>query len=132
VSTAAPVPETHKLEGDDAFEVLRQTGLRELARDSFMRFRAADGVSPRRRQPDVSWLAFGSGLAVVLWLGFTGALALYLAESREFGETYGPLAGTIGILLWTLFTSLAFFLGLAFAAQLEAIRAGTPGPRLRS
>jgi YihY family inner membrane protein len=88
-------------------------------------------VSPHRRQPEVSWLAFGSGLAVLLWLGFTGALALYLAESREFGETYGPLAGTIGVLLWTMLTSVALFAGLAFAAQLEAVRAGTPEPRVR-
>jgi hypothetical protein len=34
----------------------------------------------------------------------------------------------IGILAWALLTSLAAFLGLAFAAQLEAVRAGVQGP----
>jgi hypothetical protein len=34
----------------------------------------------------------------------------------------------IGILAWALLTSLAAFLGLAFAAQLEAVRAGVPSP----
>jgi hypothetical protein len=34
----------------------------------------------------------------------------------------------IGILAWALLTSLAAYLGLAFAAQLEAVRAGVPGP----
>jgi hypothetical protein len=34
----------------------------------------------------------------------------------------------IGILAWALLTSLAAHLGLAFAAQLEAIRAGVPSP----
>jgi YihY family inner membrane protein len=85
--------------------------------------------APRRRQPQVSWLAFGSGLAVVLWLGFTALLAQYLsASTASFGQTYGPLAGVIGVLLWAFATSFALLLGLAFAAQLEAVRAGVPGP----
>jgi len=84
--------------------------------------------SPRRRQPAASWLAFGSGVSVLLWFLFTGLLSLYLTQSTSFGETYGPLAGMIGLLLWTFLTSLAIYLGIAFAAQLEAVRAGTPGP----
>ena len=50
--------------------------------------------------------------------------------TESFGATYGPLAGTIGILLWTFLTSIALFLGLAFAAQLEAVRAGVERPRV--
>jgi YihY family inner membrane protein len=86
-------------------------------------------VSPNRSQPAFSWLAFGSTLSVLLWFAFTGLLAIYLGISRDFGETYGPLAGLIGLLLWSFLTALALFLGLAVAAQLEAIRAGEPGPR---
>ena len=85
-------------------------------------------ASPYRSQPSPSWLALGAGLAVVLWFAFTGMLAAFLSLSRGFGETYGPLAGTIGLLLWTLLTALALFLGLAVAAQLEAVRAGQPEP----
>jgi YihY family inner membrane protein len=84
--------------------------------------------SPRRRQPAASWLAVGSSVSVLLWFLFTGLLSLYLTGSTAFGETYGPLAGMIGLLLWTFLTSLAVYLGIAFAAQLEAVRAGTPGP----
>ena len=89
-------------------------------------FRAA----PRRHQPSWSWLAVGSGMSVLLWFIFTGALALYLdASSGTFGRTYGPLTGIIAILIWTFLTSLAIYLGLAFAAQLEAVRAGVPAPK---
>jgi uncharacterized BrkB/YihY/UPF0761 family membrane protein len=89
-------------------------------------FRAA----PRRHQPSWSWLAVGSGVSVLLWFLFTGALALYLdASSGTFGRTYGPLTGVIAILIWTFLTSLAIYLGLAFAAQLEAVRAGVPTPK---
>ena len=48
----------------------------------------------------------------------------------SFGATYGPIAGTIGVLLWTFLTSIALFFGLSFAAQLEAVRAGVPEPRV--
>ena len=85
-------------------------------------------VSPRRRQPSASWLALGSILAVVLWFAFTGLLGAYIGLSQDFGETYGPLAGVIGLMLWAFGTALALFLGLAVAAQLEAVRAGSPDP----
>jgi YihY family inner membrane protein len=86
--------------------------------------------SPRRRQPEASWLAFGAGVSALLWLVFMAVLALYMDATDSFGATYGPIAGTIGVLLWTFLTSLALFLGLAFAAQLEAVRAGVPEPRV--
>ena len=85
--------------------------------------------APRRRQPEATWLALGSGVAAALWLVFVGVLYLFLEATNSFGATYGPLAGTIGVLLWTFLTSVALFLGLAFSAQLEAVRAGVPGPR---
>ena len=86
--------------------------------------------SPRRQQPEPSWLAFGAGVSALLWLAFMGVLALYIDATESFGETYGPLAGTIGVLLWAFLTSVALFGGLAFAAQLEAVRAGIDAPRV--
>jgi uncharacterized BrkB/YihY/UPF0761 family membrane protein len=44
--------------------------------------------------------------------------------SSSFGSTYGPLTGVMALLLWAYLTSIALFLGIAFAAQLEAVRAG--------
>jgi len=85
-------------------------------------------VSPRRPQPSAAWLALGSTLAVLLWFAFTGVLALYVEATRGFGETYGPLAGVIGLMLWAFVSALALFFGLAVAAQLEAERAGVPDP----
>jgi len=87
-------------------------------------------VAPRRRQPEPSWLALGSGLSAVLWLAFTGVLSLFVGASDNFGTTYGSLAGTIALLLWTLLSAVALFLGVAFAAQLEAVRAGVTATRV--
>jgi YihY family inner membrane protein len=86
--------------------------------------------APRRRQPEPSWLAFGAAAAAVLWFAFMGLFALYVEATDSFGATYGPLAGTIGVLLWTFLSAIALFLGLAFAAQLEAVRAGVVDPRV--
>jgi YihY family inner membrane protein len=87
-------------------------------------------VAPRRRRPEASWLAVGAGVAATLWLVFMGMLVAYFELAGSFGATYGPLAGTIGLLLWAFLTSVALFLGVAFAAQLEAVRAGVPEPRI--
>jgi uncharacterized BrkB/YihY/UPF0761 family membrane protein len=56
--------------------------------------------------------------------------AIYVSATDSFGSTYGPLAGTIGVLLWTFLSAVALFLGVAFAAQLEAVRAGVSAPKV--
>lgn len=84
--------------------------------------------APRRRQPGFSWLAVGAGLALGLWLLFSLALAYYVSHSSSVGTVYGPLTGIFALLIWSQLTSVALVLGLAFAAQLEAVRAGVPSP----
>jgi uncharacterized BrkB/YihY/UPF0761 family membrane protein len=232
MSTATRVPETHQLEGDDALNALRRTGWGPLAKDSFQRFRAADGFSHARALAfqitftllpaiiavvglatilhaakfrdilrhtvtrlapgpagDIVVAAFkqgertvGGGARAALLFG---AVATLISAATAMGQVerganriYGveqdrppqaaaarrvlagrrlgavgtalicvhrparavswpehdlradlrPMAGMIGILAWALLTSLAAFLGLAFAAQLEAVRAGVPRP----
>jgi YihY family inner membrane protein len=85
--------------------------------------------SPRRRQPSLSWLAFGAAVATIGWLIVTGALGLFFAASRDFGQTYGPLAGIVALLLWSLLSAIAVLYGGAVAAQLEAVRAGVRTPQ---
>ena len=84
--------------------------------------------APRRRQPSLSWLALGSGIAVVLNLLTTSLLALYVRLSPSFGDIYGPLAGVFALLLWSLLSAMGLFFGTAVCAQLEAVRAGHPDP----
>jgi YihY family inner membrane protein len=80
-------------------------------------------VAPNRNQPRISWLIVGGLTGTVLWLAFSGGLAAYLALSSTFGDTYGPLAGLMGLLIWAQLTGLALLSGIAFAAQLEEERA---------
>jgi YihY family inner membrane protein len=85
--------------------------------------------SPRRHQPEWSWLAIGALVSVIFVLIVTMALSGFFLLSSTFGETYGPLAGFVALLLWTMLSSIALLYGVAVAAQLEAVRAGVPSPR---
>ena len=87
---------------------------------------AAFRWAPRRRQPAASWMAVGSAVALVLWVALTGLLAAFVRTSGSFGAVYGPLTAVMALLLWAFMTGIALFLGLSFAAQLEAVRAGIP------
>ena len=53
----------------------------------------------------------------------------FFAVSHSFGDTYGPLAGMVALLLWAFLSSVAIFFGAAAAAQLEAVRAGNREPQ---
>jgi len=85
--------------------------------------------SPRRRQPQLSWLAFGATISVVLWALCTAGLGLFFSWNTSFDKTYGPYAGMIALLVWALLSSVAILLGGATAAQLEAMREGVLTPQ---
>jgi YihY family inner membrane protein len=84
--------------------------------------------APRRRQPALTWLALGAGVAVVLSTTATGLLAGYVSVSGSFAATYGSLGGVFALLLWSLLSSIALFAGTAVCAQLEFVRAGQQHP----
>jgi YihY family inner membrane protein len=68
MSTAAAVPETWELSGDDAWEMLTTIGRLRLAADAFRRFRAADGTSHARSMAFLSIMIVIQGVVVVLGL----------------------------------------------------------------
>lgn len=99
-------------------------GLTLLAAGLALLFKAA----PNRPQPGLRWLALGGTVATVGWLLVSLALASFLNTSRLFGETYGPLAGFMGLVLWAQLSGIAILFGIAVAAQLEAIQADVDEP----
>jgi YihY family inner membrane protein len=85
--------------------------------------------SPRRDQPGWSWLAFGAILAVILLAIVTAGLDAMFQASSTFGQTYGPLAGIVALLVWAMLASVALLFSGAIGAQLEAVRGGRPDPQ---
>ena len=63
----------------------------------------------------------------MLWWLVSLLLAAYVTQSGDFGATYDPLTGVMALLLWANLTGIALFVGVAFAAQLEARRVGISG-----
>ncbi|MCZ3386054.1 MAG: YihY/virulence factor BrkB family protein [Actinomycetia bacterium] len=78
--------------------------------------------SPNRRQPGYTWLIYGAAVSVLLTVGASIVLALFFRWSPTFGDTYGPLAGMIGLLLWCYAIAVAGLFGIAITAQLEQER----------
>lgn len=112
---------------ETAWDVLRwPVGLLALVLAVTVLFKFA----PRRRQPGLTWLGIGAAGTVLVWLAVSGLLALYVAESGNFGDTYGPLTAIIALLLWANVTGMALLGGFALSAQLEAVRAGQHDPLL--
>ena len=74
-------------------------------------------------------MAYGSTVSVLGWVLVTVALSVFFAVSTSFGDTYGPLAGIVALLMWAFLSSIAIFFGAAVAAQLEAVRAGAARPQ---
>ena len=70
-----------------------------------------------------------TGVSVLLWCAVTIALGLFFNVSTSFGQTYGPLAGVVALLLWAFLSATALLFGAAIAAQLESVRAGEPEPQ---
>lgn len=84
--------------------------------------------SPRRHQPNMSWLVYGTGIGVLCWAAVTLIFGVVFSASSSFGDTYGPLAGIVALQLWTFFSAVTLLFGVAIAAQLEAVRAGLRAP----
>jgi YihY family inner membrane protein len=86
---------------------------------------AAFRFAPRERLASARLLWAGTIVAVVLWVVFTIALAVYFSWRSSSGSNpYGPLLAIIALLLWSMLTSLALHLGMSTTAEL----AGAPRP----
>ena len=97
MSTAAKVPETWDLTGDDARKTLLETGRRNLVKNAFVRLRAADGFSHARSLAFVTSLVLVQGLVTVV--GFTVAFG-DLRLSKEVVEALQTaFPGPVGNLL---------------------------------
>lgn len=83
MSTAARVPETWELTGDDARKTLVETGRQRLVKDAFVRVRAADGFSHARSLAFVTSLVLVQGLIAIV--GLTTAFDLRIGREIVAG-----------------------------------------------
>ena len=69
----------------------------------------------------------GSVFAVVVWIGSSGLLGIYLRKFSYFNAMYGTLASFIVLMMWLQFTAMAILLGAELNVELEK-RKNATGP----
>lgn len=74
---------------------------------------------PDRRAARWRWLAPGSILACLLWLGATVAFAVYVENFGSYNESFGALAGVIILLMWLWISAYILLLGAEINAEAE-------------
>ena len=97
MSTAAKVPETWELTGDDARKTLVQTGRLKLVKDAFVRLRAADGFSHARSLAFVTSLVLVQGLVALV--GFTVVFGDLRISKEIIQAIQASFPGPVGALL---------------------------------
>lgn len=74
---------------------------------------------PNVRPKKCRWWAWGTLIAIVLWLLFSFGFRLYLHFFNSYGVTYGSLGALIILMLWFYFTGVAMLIGGEINSELE-------------
>lgn len=64
----------------------------------------------------------GAALALLVWVGGSLALRVYLDVTIEHSPVYGALAAPMGVLLWLYVTAFAVLLGATVNAELDGVQ----------
>jgi membrane protein len=65
------------------------------------------------------WVTPGSAVALVLWLGMSYGLRLYVTRFANYNATYGSIGGVILLTLWLYLTGLVLLLGAEVNSEIE-------------
>ncbi|HZT92474.1 MAG TPA: YihY/virulence factor BrkB family protein [Gaiellaceae bacterium] len=89
-------------------------------------------LGPDVDHPRWRFLTVGSAIAVVIWLGASGAFAYYTAHFASYNKTWGSISAVIVMLTWLWLTALALLFGAEVNAEAERsreLRSGEPAER---
>ena len=74
---------------------------------------------PSREPAEWRWLSYGSGVAAVLWVVFSGLFSWYAANFGSYNETYGTLGAAIGFMTWIWISTIVVIAGAEMNSELE-------------
>jgi membrane protein len=77
---------------------------------------------PNVEHPRWSFLSFGAGVAVLLWLVGSGLFAIYASQFGSYNKAWGSLSAVVVLLTWLWLTSLALLFGAEVNAEAERSR----------
>jgi membrane protein len=76
-------------------------------------------VTPDVQHRAFHWITPGAVVAVLLWLGASYGLSLYLSRVADVGKVYGAFAGPIVLVGWLWLTHVALLFGAELNAEIE-------------
>jgi membrane protein len=79
-------------------------------------------LGPNVQPPRWRFLAFGSVLGILFWLGFSGAFAFYVSRFGSYNKSWGSLSAVVVMLTWLWLSSLALLVGGEINAEAERSR----------
>jgi membrane protein len=65
------------------------------------------------------WVTPGSVVALVLWLGMSYGLRLYVTSFADYSATYGSIGGVILLMLWLYLSGVVLLVGAEINAEIE-------------
>jgi membrane protein len=85
---------------------------------------------PSRHRAKWTWISWGSGAALVLWVAASAAFSIYVANFAHYEKTYGSLGAAIGFMMWIYVSSQVILLGAELNSEIEhqTVKDTTAGP----
>ncbi len=74
---------------------------------------------PAREPPEWRWVSWGSAIAAVLWLVFSGLFSWYASNFGSYDATYGSLGAAIGFMTWIWISTIVVVTGAELNSELE-------------
>jgi membrane protein len=79
-------------------------------------------LGPNVEHPRWDFLSVGAVVALVVWLGASGAFAFYVAHFGSYNKAWGTLAAVVIMLTWLWVSALALLFGAEVNAEAERSR----------
>ncbi len=92
-------------------------------------------LGPDVEQPSWKWVTPGAIVALVIWVGASGAFSFYASRFGSYQKTWGTLSAVVVMLIWLWLTNAALLLGAEINAEIERLaleRAAAHSPPPRS
>jgi membrane protein len=74
---------------------------------------------PSRRDARWRWVAWGSIVAAILWVGASMLFSSYVAMFDTYNKTYGSLGAAVGFMVWLWISAAIVLLGGEVNAEME-------------
>lgn len=100
-------------------ETVRLIGLGVLLAIVLLLIGALYRVGPSRHRVGWRWVAPGAVAATIAWLGVSWSFSFYVERISRYDALYGPLAASVGLMMWFYLSVYVVLWGAQLNSRLE-------------